>query len=177
MSRTGEVAPGCQLTAPADRTAPRAGLVRAWQRLFTLSESEALFTIRGFVASDLELRNHLEAIGTTFISGYNLGLTEPAPGPLREALESLPPARRGFLVEGAAMGAAIADGITPWQSRLPVLLSRYRDSEPLAGSVVALPRLLHLPVARRHRLGAGADAVAGPRRPALARPGAPLANL
>ncbi len=128
MSRFGEVAPGRQLTAPANRTAPRAGLVRVWLRLFTLSESEALFSTRGFVASDLELRNHLEAIGTTFISGYNLGLTEPAPGPLREALESLHPARRGFLVEGAAMGVAIADGITPGQTRLPVLLSRYRDS-------------------------------------------------
>jgi len=128
MSRFGEMAPGCQLTAPADRTVSGAGLIRAWHSLFTLSESEALFSTRGFVSSDLVLRNHLETIGTTFISGYNLGLTETAPGPLHEALESLTPARRGFLVEGAAMGAAIADGITPGQSRLPVLLSRYRDS-------------------------------------------------
>lgn len=128
MSRFGEAAPGCQSTAPADRAAPWAGLVLSWHRLFSLSESEALFSTRGFVAADLEQQNHLEAIGTTFISGYNLGLTEPAPGPLCETLESLPPARRGFLVEGAAMGAAIADGITPGLSRLPNLWSRYRDS-------------------------------------------------
>ncbi len=127
MSRFDAVAPRSPLTAPDNRTAPRAGLVRAWHRLFTLSESAALFSTRGFAASDLKLRNHLEEIGATFISGYNLGLTEPAPGPLREALESLPPARRGFLVEGAAMGAAIGDGITPGQGRLPALLSRYRE--------------------------------------------------
>jgi hypothetical protein len=94
--------------------------------LFALSTSQAHFSTRGFTASEPKQRVHLETIGATFVTGYNLALTQAEPGVLRGALQSMPSERRGFLVEGAAMGAAVADAVAPGRRRLPSLMAAYQ---------------------------------------------------
>lgn len=126
MNRPGEVVHGGGPAASASPTASATGVVRAWLGLFALSETEAQFSTRGFTASDPGQRVHLETIGATFIAGYNIGLVRAEPGVLRGALQSMPPARRGFLVEGAAMGTAVADAVAPGRRRLPGFMAAYQ---------------------------------------------------
>jgi hypothetical protein len=62
------------------------------------------------------MRQRLEAIGATFIRGYNLALECDSPGSLVIALNAVEPELRGFAFEGAAMGLALLDCLTPWKS-------------------------------------------------------------
>lgn len=126
MSRPGEVVHGRGLAASASPAAPATRLIRAWLGLFALSETEAQFSTRGFTAGDPGQRVHLETIGATFVAGYNTGLIRAEPRVLRGALQSTPPARRGFLVEGAAMGTAVADAVAPGRRRLPGFMAAYQ---------------------------------------------------
>ena len=86
---------------------PRIG--RSWRRLFLLRSEEASFDVRGFQVGSVETRARLEHIGETFIAGFNRALCAEQPTELREAFEAVAPEDRGFAVEGAAMGCAIAD--------------------------------------------------------------------
>jgi hypothetical protein len=65
--------------------------------------------VRGFRVGSAETRARLEHIGETFIAGFNRALRAEQPTELREAFEAVAPEDRGFAVEGAAMGCAIAD--------------------------------------------------------------------
>lgn len=88
---------------------PRIG--RNWRGLFRLRPQEASFDVRGFQAGSAEMRARLEHIGETFIGGFNRALGAELPTELREAFEAVAPEDRGFAVEGAAMGCAIADAV------------------------------------------------------------------
>jgi enediyne biosynthesis protein E3 len=81
--------------------------------LFHLSDQEATFRRRRFPVCEPAAQAHLEAIGRSFLTGYNASLSGRPPA-LRAKLESVPAALRGFAYEGAAMGCAILDFLTPW---------------------------------------------------------------
>lgn len=89
-------------------------LGRARKRLLGLSLEEANFARRGFRAGDAHASQHLERIGHTFLRGYHAALEESAPAPLTLRLEETESELRGFAYEGAAMGMALLDRLTPW---------------------------------------------------------------
>lgn len=92
-------------------TRARRGIGLTWRRLFRLRPDEALFELRGFPVGSVEQQARLEHIGETFIVGFNRALCAAKPAELVEALETIDPEDRGFAVEGAAMGCAIADAV------------------------------------------------------------------
>jgi enediyne biosynthesis protein E3 len=91
-------------------------LGQARRRFFGLSPAEASFAKRGFVAREDNARRRLEQIGITFLSGYHAALEETAFVPLARRLASVETDLRGFAFEGAAMGLALLDCITPWRT-------------------------------------------------------------
>jgi hypothetical protein len=103
---------------PQLMTAGKVSLMgRARRHLFGLPPEEATFARRGFIAGDGEARRRLEHIGRTFLLGYHAALEESRRGALARRLEELPPDYRGFAYEGAAMGLALLDVLTPWRQR------------------------------------------------------------
>jgi enediyne biosynthesis protein E3 len=64
------------------------------------------------------MRRRLEQIGEIFLAGCNRALIEDDYAALTRFIGHIDPARRGFAVEGAAMGAAIADALTFTDRRL-----------------------------------------------------------
>lgn len=59
------------------------------------------------------MRDRLEEIGRTFVRGYHTALESPSS--LVLVLDAEPNEFRGFAYEGAAMGLALLDRITPWR--------------------------------------------------------------
>jgi enediyne biosynthesis protein E3 len=115
-------------TAPAtSRAAVRwPGLRRVADRvlrpLLRLSPTEALFVARGFPPAAPAARARLEAVGQTFIDGYNAALECSELDTLAHRLERVELPDRGFAYEGAAMALALRDALTPspWgEARLP----------------------------------------------------------
>jgi hypothetical protein len=84
------------------------------RRLFGLSLEEASFARRGFREGAAEARQRLEQIGRTFLQGYHAALEEEAPEALALRLNAVEPELQGFAFEGAAMGLALLDFLTPW---------------------------------------------------------------
>jgi len=90
-----------------------------WRSLFRIEMREASLAGRGFVASNDAVRRHLEQIGETFLIGFNEGLlVESDMAPLWRLVETICLDRRGFAVEGLAMGVALADALTLGNARL-----------------------------------------------------------
>jgi hypothetical protein len=92
-------------------------LGQARRRIFGLPSEEATFARRGFVAGEAQARLRLEQVGRTFLSGYHAALEETEEGALARRLEGVPRDFRGFAFEGAAMGLALLDRLTPWRRR------------------------------------------------------------
>lgn len=90
-------------------------LGQARRRFLGLSPAEASFARRGFIAREDKVRQHLEDIGTTFLSGYHAALEETRLVPLASRLANVETELRGFAFEGAAMGLALLDYFTPWR--------------------------------------------------------------
>jgi len=90
-------------------------LGQARRRFLGLSPTEASFARRGFVAQEDEARQRLEQIGITFLSGYHAALEETAFIRLARRLSTVESDLRGFAFEGAAMGLALLDCVTPWR--------------------------------------------------------------
>ena len=90
-------------------------LGQARRRFLGLSPTEASFARRGFVTHEDEARRRLEQIGTTFLSGYHAALEETAFIRLARRLSTVESDLRGFAFEGAAMGLALLDCVTPWR--------------------------------------------------------------
>jgi hypothetical protein len=92
-------------------------LARLRRHLFGISPGETLVERRGFAVSDPRIRSRIEEIGATFVEGYHAALLENDPQRLADVLNRIPPERRGFAFEGAAMGLRVLDFFTPWRSR------------------------------------------------------------
>ena len=90
-------------------------LGQARRRFLGLSPTEASFAKRGFLASEDKARLRLEQIGITFLSGYHAALEQTGFVPLARRLAYVEADLRGFAFEGAAMGLALLDCLTPWR--------------------------------------------------------------
>ena len=90
-------------------------LGQARRRFLGLSPVEASFAKRGFVAGEENARQRLEQIGITFLSGYHAALEETGFVSLTHRLTGVETELRGFAFEGAAMGLALLDCVTPWR--------------------------------------------------------------
>ncbi|MBT2212761.1 MULTISPECIES: DUF1702 family protein [Actinomadura] len=82
-------------------------------RILTPSTSEVGLDKRGFHVKDPAARELLETIGRTFLAGYARAARARSPEAVAEALRGVPPRFRGFAHEGAAMGFAVLDGLSP----------------------------------------------------------------
>ena len=85
------------------------------RQVLGLSPQEASFAKRGFRGGDEQTRARLERIGATFIEGYHTALEADEPT-LGSRLSEVEAEWRGFAFEGAAMGLALLDFITPWKA-------------------------------------------------------------
>ena len=84
------------------------------RRLFGISPAETKFARRGFPAADTDVQQHLETAGGSFVAGYNAALAKPRAEELVAELDGMDAMYRGFAYEGAAMGLALLDLVTPW---------------------------------------------------------------
>lgn len=67
------------------------------------------------MTSEEQARQRLEQIGIVFLSGYHAALEETEFVPLARRLAMVDAESRGFAFEGAAMGLALLDCLTPWR--------------------------------------------------------------
>jgi hypothetical protein len=85
---------------------------------------ETTFARRGFRAASPSVRDRLEKVGQIFVQGYHAALDENEPAALSNYLNIVEPEFRGFAFEGAAMGLALLDHLTPWnKNRLQSFLN------------------------------------------------------
>ena len=84
--------------------------------LFGLPLEETRVGRRGFRGVTAEMQTRLEQVGETFLGGYHAALESPTPPTLAARLNSADAELRGFAFEGAAMGLALLDTLTPWRS-------------------------------------------------------------
>jgi hypothetical protein len=91
---------------------------------------------RGFRGSNPAIRQRLESIGQSFASGYHAALEHDDLAALVLRLNSLDLDLQGFGYEGAGMGLALLDFLTPWRK------DRFRAL--LEGPGKAQPYMLHV---------------------------------
>jgi enediyne biosynthesis protein E3 len=109
----------------AGQVAPERGevneLADVWRvlrsRILTPSVSEVRLSKRGFHVKDPDARELLETVGRTFLAGYARAARARTPGEVTEPLDKIPPRFRGFAYEGAAMGFALVDALSPGGGR------------------------------------------------------------
>ena len=85
------------------------------RRVFGLSDRSVEFEQRGFRGASAAMRNRLEQVGRAFLAGYHLALDCGSLQELGSRLNSVDGELRGFAFEGAAMGLALLDFLTPWR--------------------------------------------------------------
>jgi hypothetical protein len=106
MPRVGQSRPGHPLQQHWS------SLQRRLRSCFAIPPHQASFAARGFPCSNPESRDRLERVGKTFLAGFNCALIEDEPGAVRASVARVDPDHRGYAIEGAAMGSAIADAIS-----------------------------------------------------------------
>ncbi|MEA5532427.1 DUF1702 family protein [Crocosphaera sp. XPORK-15E] len=84
------------------------------QTLLGISLEEATFAKRGFQGKNAKTQQHLEAIGKTFLQGYQTAIAFNSPNHVIAQLNQIEAEYRGFAFEGAAMGLTLLDHLTPW---------------------------------------------------------------
>src|ERR1051325_72131 len=90
------------------------GPLRRWA--FRLPPVETSYATRGFRGATQQMQARLEQIGAIFLQGYHAALAAGVPDRIGPALEEVDRELRGFAFEGAAMGFALLDWLTPWQA-------------------------------------------------------------
>ena len=132
----------------------------ALRRLFGISPRETTFARRRFQGGGPEVRHRLESIGSTFLQGYHAALEEGRLESLALRLGSVEPELRGFAFEGAAMGLALLDFLTPWRAHR---LRTFLEAPGAAHSYMIHVGAGWLPA----RLGLGVDRIMKPLDPLL----------
>ncbi len=89
---------------------------RLRQTLLQISPQEATFKQRGFLSTHAKTQQHLETIGKTFLQGYQTAIAFSDPSQVIVQLNGVEKEYRGFAFEGAAMGLALLDRLTPWNT-------------------------------------------------------------
>ncbi|HEX8708641.1 MAG TPA: DUF1702 family protein [Pyrinomonadaceae bacterium] len=93
------------------------------QSILGIPLEETTFARRGFCAGTSSVQQRLEKIGRVFVQGYHAALDENDIETLAQRLNTIEQDFRGFAFEGAAMGLALLDHLTPWKkNRLPLFL-------------------------------------------------------
>ncbi len=87
---------------------------RILPKLLGMNESATLLARPPYSAPNNRQGNHLREIGRSFLAGYNRSLAGPDFEDLSRHLDQAPPRYVGFGYEGAAMGYALCDFLTPW---------------------------------------------------------------
>jgi hypothetical protein len=87
------------------------------RRMFSLRREEVTCDKRGFRVASGIMRIRLEEIGTAFLQGYHAALECGGGSALAGELAVTQFEPRGFAFEGAAMGLALLDALTPWPAR------------------------------------------------------------
>ena len=104
-------------SGPAPAVRPAGPLRRLWARglgrMLRLSINETRVATRGFQVDSPQVVRRLEQIGECFAHGYNSAVRSADMGELMAALSQAPAADAGFVFEGAAMGLALTDRLTP----------------------------------------------------------------
>ena len=103
-----------------------------------LSQEAVDFQQRGFRGASVFMRNRLENVGGAFLAGYHLALECDSPEDLGSKLTEVELERRGVAFEGAAMGLALLDFLTPWR--------RDRISQFLRGAGDSHTYMIHVGV-------------------------------
>jgi hypothetical protein len=85
------------------------------RRLLGLSVEETNYARRGFRGATATERTRLERVGVAFLRGYHAALESGDFETLVLELNTVELEWRGFAFEGAAMGLALLDFLTPWQ--------------------------------------------------------------
>lgn len=99
------------------------------RRCLGLRPEETSFARRGFRGTNLELRAGLERAAATFVAGYHAALEHGAPTAVTDELQRLEADLCGFGFEGAAMGLALRDRLSPWRARcIPEFLRGVGDA-------------------------------------------------
>lgn len=93
----------------------QASLGSLYKFAFGISPSETSFARRGFWSGADAVREHLERIGASFLTGYNTALEDRGIEALATVLETVEREFRGFAYEGAAMALALLDQLIPWK--------------------------------------------------------------
>ena len=84
--------------------------------LFRISAEETRYVRRRFRGANETMRARLEEIGAIFLHGYSAALNSRDLTHLEWQLNHVQLELRGFAFEGAAMGVALLDRLTPWQN-------------------------------------------------------------
>lgn len=139
---------GPDTLVPAPVADPPGRLGRLWSRtlqpMLALPIIETRVARRGFQVDSAQVVQRLEAIGARFAHGYNSALRSAGLDDLATALQAEAPADAGFAFEGAAMGLALVDGLTPgrhWWQAFVAGPARQHDYMAWVGLGWALARL------------------------------------
>ncbi|HEV7784466.1 MAG TPA: DUF1702 family protein [Thermoanaerobaculia bacterium] len=132
---------------------------RLARRIFNLAGDERAFLRSLAGAPGSPMRRRMEEIARSFSDGCHAALEEPRPVSLAARLARGEPELQGFAYEGAGLGLALLDAMTPWR--------RHGLRDFIAGEGSPQTYMLHtgsgwvmgrLPVSRR-RLLSGLDPV------------------
>ncbi|MFI5929085.1 DUF1702 family protein [Micromonospora sp. NPDC051543] len=95
------------------------------RRVLTPNTSNTRLDVRGFHQKNPAARDLLESVGRNFLAGFGSAAEAGAPHEVQEPLNRIEKRFRGFAYEGAAMGFAIRDALSPTR--------RSRAAEFIAG--------------------------------------------
>lgn len=109
---------------------------RLRRRLLGLAPEETHAAKRGFRVASGEMKFRLEQVGAVFLNGYHSAFEHNSLEALAGALNRVDLELRGFAFEGAAMGLALLDRLTPWR--------RNRLAEFLRGAGDAHTYMVHV---------------------------------
>ncbi|HEX5327885.1 MAG TPA: DUF1702 family protein [Acetobacteraceae bacterium] len=87
------------------------------RHLLGIDPVETSMVRRDFMPTSAERRHRLEAAGSSFVAGYNAAVGSADPATIGAVLAAEPDDRAGFAYEGAGMGFALLDLISPWRGR------------------------------------------------------------
>jgi hypothetical protein len=103
---------------PDEREQQVAGSIRALRRrILTPDISETLVATRGFHDKGPEARNILETVGASFLKGLSSAAGARRVTDVDTDLAGVPTRFQGFAYEGAGMGFALVDALTPGRPR------------------------------------------------------------
>jgi hypothetical protein len=88
---------------------------RVARLLFSFSREQQRYARSLAAFPEGPVRQRAEEIGESFVEGYHAALEDSRPQSLAASLARLAPEQWGFAYEGAGLGLALLDVVTPWR--------------------------------------------------------------